>query len=186
MKRNYMKPMERCRNWLVFAFIMLFAISGFSQVRQEVEANRDYAKVECGVNDITTPGGIAPVFASGNPEPNCAQIIHRVKIDPPTPGTYNLPNGGTLTISLRTGPCGEVLDWVASPGVEIYEMVVKGGPNANIYYYPTPIPYDNNLHTPVGPSGYYGVSHIDFCYDLCAATGVQSCSNQEHYLFWWR
>ena len=119
----------------------------------------------CASDDPTSPGNITPEFVSGNPE--CTGTTYRVKFDPPQSGTHNLPGGGTITMTLSSSPCGQVLNWVASEGVEVYQIVVKGGPNANLYNYPEAIPYDNNLHSPLGPNRrYYGISHIDFCYEF--------------------
>jgi hypothetical protein len=141
---------ERCRTLLTIAFIMLFSVSGYSQ--------------PCGPLDVTIPEGIAPVFTPGNP--TCTGYEYNLKIDPPTPGAYNLPGGGTLTWEIVNGKCGEVVNWQVSMGVEIFVFIVKGGPDANVYNYDGTVTEDGNLHTPVGPNGdYYGVSHIEICYN---------------------
>jgi hypothetical protein len=149
LNKNYFS-FERCRLLLTFAFILLFSAAGLSQ--------------PCGPLDVTIPEGIAPVFTPGNP--TCTGYEYKFKVDPPTPGAYNLPGGGTLTWEIVNGPCGQVVNWEASNGVEIFIFIVKGGPDANIYYYDGTVTFDGNLHTPVGPSGdYYGVSHIEICYN---------------------
>ena len=45
-------------------------------------------------------------------------------------------------------------------------MIVKGGPNANSYAYPGGSSGDTGLHSPFnGPDKYYGLSHVDFCWN---------------------
>lgn len=48
-------------------------------------------------------------------------------------------------------------------------VIVKGGPNAIIYHYDTLDDWDTNLTAPQNPNGagpkYYGISHVDFCFD---------------------
>jgi hypothetical protein len=53
---------------------------------------------------------------------------------------------------------------------EIYAVIVKGGPNSNVYFYDPPVYSDSELlSTPVNPANgkYYDVSHIEFCYGRC-------------------
>ncbi|UUX92515.1 hypothetical protein [Methanoplanus endosymbiosus] len=57
---------------------------------------------------------------------------------------------------------------------EIYAVIVKGGPNSNVYFYDPPVYFDSELlSTPVNPANgkYYDISHIEFCYD-CRSTPV--------------
>lgn len=48
-------------------------------------------------------------------------------------------------------------------------VIVKGGPMANLYYYDTNDDWDTGLTAPRNYNGaqpkYYGISHIQFCFD---------------------
>jgi hypothetical protein len=141
-------------------FTLLFAIL----LGTGLIINTDQAYGQCNSNDPSVPVGIVPtVTPQGNP-PLCSG---GVRLNSPTSGTYAL-GGGTVTITLSNSSCGQVFSWSASPGVEIHEIIAKGGPVANLYDYKTKNPRptsDGYLHSPVGPSGnYYGLSHIDFCF----------------------
>jgi hypothetical protein len=152
-----------CCGWLNvpnrhMAFIMgLFLASGMLFSWQPVNA-------QC-TNSPTVPVGIQPVEVPGNP----SLCSGGARFNNPVSTTYNLGGVGTVTVVVSNDPsCGEVFSWEVSPGIEIDNIIVKGGPNANSYDYtgvsPRPT-FDGFLHSPVGPSGdFYGLSHIDFCY----------------------
>ena len=46
-------------------------------------------------------------------------------------------------------------------------VIVKGGPQANVYYYPPNTYSDQGLHSPLNnnSSRYFDVSHVTFCFD---------------------
>jgi hypothetical protein len=82
------------------------------------------------------------------------------KVEPPSSGTYTLPNGGAVTITTD----GTYFDWTSTIGIDA--VIVKGGDNANVYRYYPPAHGDSALHPPMNPSGGYAtISHIDFCYN---------------------
>jgi hypothetical protein len=72
--------------------------------------------------------------------------------------------GNTVVVTVD----GLTFNWSAS--IPIDAVIVKGGPNANLYAY-EPEAMSNAgepaLHAPVNPSNgmYYGLSHIAFCFD---------------------
>ncbi|GAA3298050.1 hypothetical protein GCM10020295_32670 [Streptomyces cinereospinus] len=58
-------------------------------------------------------------------------------------------------------------DFTVDEDFAVIGVIVKGGPNANVYdYRPNGIQEDTNLHAPVNPNNntFYGLSYIDFCY----------------------
>jgi hypothetical protein len=96
---------------------------------------------------------VEPVFTPGNPV--CASDS---KVEPVADGTYAL-GGITVTIDVT----GTSFDFT-SPNL-ITQVVVKGGPNANVYNYPAPgVSSDTGLHSPIHPGKGtpYGLSHLCF------------------------
>ena len=73
---------------------------------------------------------------------------------------FNLPGGGVVTVN-----AGKTFSW---SGVVMHDILVKGGPDTNWYDYDGegffPLSSDSNLHSPVKGNGFYGLSHIVFCY----------------------
>ena len=111
-----------------------------------------------------TAAASGPTFVSGNPD--CADIQGsaswtEIKIESPN-GTKRAANGD---ISVTTTATGTLIDFVASTGVDA--VIVTGGPNANVYTFAGEATRGDDLHAPVNPSngGFYGLSHISFCYD---------------------
>jgi hypothetical protein len=108
-------------------------------------------------------------YVAGNP--TCpAGTVGSFKVEPVANGTYN----DLVTISNFDG---KTLDWALTPdALHLYDVayvIVKGGPNANLYTYDFASggldDSDSGLHPPVNPNGkgpkYYGFSHVDFCFD---------------------
>jgi hypothetical protein len=108
---------------------------------------------------------VDPVFVAGNP--NCVTLDYafgfKPQPEPPPSGTYTFPDGfNTVTITSD----GTFFDWTSTLGIDA--VIVKGGPNANVYIYDPPAEAfsDTGLHSPANPSGgFAGISHIEFCYD---------------------
>ncbi len=114
-------------------------------------------------------GGVAaansPAYVAGNPA--CSDIQGsaswtELKIESPGGGMHRVSDS---YLTATTTASGTLIDWVASQGVDA--VIVKGGPNANVYYYGSEATSGNDLHAPTNPSNgtYYGLSHITFCYD---------------------
>ncbi|HEV2813224.1 MAG TPA: hypothetical protein VGW10_08240, partial [Solirubrobacteraceae bacterium] len=106
-----------------------------------------------------------PTFVAGNP--NCADIQgtaswKELKIESPGQGTSRLGGGGQSAVVTASGA---YFDFTATPGVDA--VIVKGGPNANVYRYSPEATSGDDLHAPINPSNGkpYGLSHISFCYD---------------------
>ena len=167
MKKMYINLRGRCSSLLMFFIVMSLSIAVSAQEIQLVApgttGNNFSVANECSSIDPSFPEGITPAFTPGNP-PLCPGGF---KLDPPMSGTFQL-NGGTITIDISLTSCGQVFSWSVSPGIEIHEIIVKGGPNANTYDYSglmIPPMQDGNLHAPLNPNGMYaGLSHMNFCY----------------------
>jgi hypothetical protein len=113
--------------------------------------------------DVVKPSAalVAPTYMAGNP--SCSDLGYKgIKVDPPTSGTYS---NGLLSVTMTAD--GFYVDWTSNKG--LVAVIVKGGPNANVYTYypPTLATSDVGLHSPINPSTDqpYGLSHVDFCYD---------------------
>ena len=120
--------------------------------------------------------GIQPFVVAGNPDCPSQGYDFGFKIDEsPADGTYTLTSadgvliGGapedpnnSVTISNSDG---QFFDWSSTLGMDA--VIVKAGPNANVFAY-SPESFDDTLlHGPINPNNQepYGVSHVEFCYD---------------------
>jgi hypothetical protein len=103
---------------------------------------------------VAFAASVDPVYVAGNPKCSSLGLESIVKFDPPNSGTSD---GVTLTV---VGP--GTVDW--SSTVPIGAVIVKGGPNANLYFYDGATS-DTGLVTPTNPHNgkLYGLSHVDFC-----------------------
>jgi hypothetical protein len=102
-----------------------------------------------------TNASVPPVKVDGNPK--CADygLTTVAKFDPVNSGTQN---GVTLTKHDTY-----YVKWTST--VAIDWVIVKGGPNANIYKYATDKFGDDWLHAPMNGRKPYGLSHVEFCSD---------------------
>jgi hypothetical protein len=110
---------------------------------------------------------VTPTQEPGNPA--CPPGTITLKVEPVADGTFT-DGVLTVTIDVRDTAGGQVFDWTSNIGVD--QVIVKGGPNANIYTYSTESMGDTGLHAPVNPNNdrFFGLSHISFCYDVEATT----------------
>ena len=101
---------------------------------------------------------VEPELVSGNPK--CPAGYDSITKFDPGPGGTATQDGVTVT---RTG--SGTFDWTSTVAVDL--VIVKGGPNANLYSYPLDTFGDTDLSTPTNPSNGqpYGISHIEFCTD---------------------
>ena len=129
--------------------------------------------------------GVEPIYIDGNP--SCATLNANngkfssitsnwgFKIDKSPNGTFTLTEppgeltggapslpGQSVTISNSDGT---YFDWAATLGIDA--VIVKGGPNSDAFVYDPEDRADTDLHPPVNPNNhkYYGISHIEFCFD---------------------
>ena len=106
---------------------------------------------------------VQPALHEGNP--NCADLGygHEIKFDPPSAGSKSA-DGVTVDMTLGSDMFGTLVDWTSSAPIDA--VIVKGGPMGNAYVYPGESSGDTGLHTPFnGPDKYYGLSHVNFCWD---------------------
>jgi hypothetical protein len=100
---------------------------------------------------------VPPVKVDGNP--SCADygLTAITKFDPVASGTKN---GVTITKHDEF-----YVKWTSTVAVDW--VIVKGGPDANIYKYPVDTFGDDWLHAPINPDTGkpYGLSHVEFCGD---------------------
>ena len=103
---------------------------------------------------------VTPTLVPGNPDCNGQNEL--VRIDTVSSGTFSVA-GGTITIVVNSG--AKTFDWTSTFGIDF--IIVKGGPNANLYVYNPPAASfgDTGLHAPSNPKNgrFYGLSHISFC-----------------------
>ena len=106
---------------------------------------------------------VPPEKISGNP--TCTQLgyTYGYKADPPNSGTYDFGIFGAFTLE----NFGTFMNW-SSTGI-VYAVIVKGGPNANLYRYVNGSFGDTNLTTPSDCGGApCGISHVEVCYNYPA------------------
>lgn len=105
---------------------------------------------------------VVPTLVEGNPK--CGDygwtaLLARA----PGQGTTSFTDG---TLSVTVMREGDSISWSSNIGVDA--VIVKGGPNANVYFYSPESTGDTGLTPPTNPKNGkpYGLSHVDFCYDM--------------------
>ncbi len=116
---------------------------------------------------LTTPvraASVAPTYVAGNPTCQDQGFALGFKPEPQNSpsGTYALP-GSSGTVTVTSNGTG-LVSWSSTIGIDA--VIVKGGPNANVYVYNPESMGDTNLVTPMNNQEPYGLSHVEFCYDL--------------------
>jgi hypothetical protein len=148
--------------------------TGSDGSRETVEA----AAVEPG--SPTTTLRVQPQVVAGNPD--CVDVLgadgflFEEKLEPVQDATILLSHEG-MTGTLVVDVTGSTFDFTFSGDFVAAAVIVKGGPNANLYdYTPDGAAADTGLHAPVNPAngGFYGLSHISFC---VAAAGEEEPPN---------
>lgn len=102
---------------------------------------------------------VSPTLAEGNP--TCPANTTEYKIDAePTVKGYTI---GDFTVDITKSADGTVS--FANASKDIVAVIVKGGPNANVYTYDVAVRADDDLVTPTNPNNDkpYGTSHVSFC-----------------------
>jgi len=123
--------------------------------------------------------GIAPVVYAGNPDcknltgwvnPNVTYSA-QIKFVLPVNGT----SGGGMNVALAANtPVGTGIGWYVNNAQDVRAVIVKGGANANVYFYPahpaTGDFVDGSMTTPgtfdskKGTWKYPALSYMEFCY----------------------
>ncbi|HJU42898.1 MAG TPA: choice-of-anchor P family protein [Vicinamibacterales bacterium] len=129
--------------------------------------------------------GVQPVVIVDNP--SCADVAPgtiELKIQPVVAGTHS---DGTLEFAILSVFDNRFFDWASNIGVDA--IIVKGGPNANVYSYAGEATRDGSLHAPINHQNNkpYGLSHVSVCYDQDAApppppdpTQTSRCTGQAY------
>ena len=137
--------MRKLRIGAALAMILTLGVAGAATASHTVTAN-DHNTI---LGNPKCPGGMAYTL--------------KIEAEDLGVGTY-----GAIQI---TGYDGKYVSWAIAPGyVDTYDanlVIVKGGPNAEIYQYDTWDDYDNGLTAPMNPNSgkWYGISHVQFCFD---------------------
>lgn len=125
----------------------------------------------------TTTLNVQPTGVHGNP--TCSDVtdagdfLFEFKLEPVVSGTFPLSFDGltgSVTTDVYNTPDGQAFDFEFTGDFVAATVVVKGGPNANLYDYIAAsfapgASADTFLHAPVNPSNnrFFGLSHISFC-----------------------
>ena len=129
---------------------------------------------------VTQAASVDPIVMPGNPD--CADLGYdmELKVEPVASGTYT---DGVLIVELEV--YDPYFDWESNIGVSA--VIVKGGPNANVYVYDPAATEDEGLIAPINPNTGkpYGLSHISFCYvpveeELTVTKTVETSFVREH------
>jgi len=123
------------------------------------------------VNATHTAQGVVHTTVTGNVA--CSVGTVQVKVDPPANGFY--ANGEIeiydLTSTSFSWRLVNPTKTAAEGGLDANQVLVKGGPNTEVYQY-LPFPPvihddDQGLTAPINPNNGrpYGLSHISFCFD---------------------
>jgi hypothetical protein len=123
--------------------------------------------VAAGASSAATVRGIAPFVVSGNI--GCSQVRG---IGTTTSATFSPPANGassggiTLLVDSSTR-----FGWYVDPGVrkvDVRAIIVKGGPNSNVYIYPGGDYSDGPITAPTNPKNGkpYDVGAATFCFNV--------------------
>lgn len=169
---------------VLFAFMFLFAISSCEKEEDAVAQNK-LAGPDISLQTRSVEPVFAEDFQSGDAESECAQSScdgdYAWKIDEAPEGVYtinseefdNLPTAfeGMFTV---TETDGTYFSWTTD--MQICAIIVKGGPDANIYYLDDQCE-GFDFHAPINPNNGnpYGLSHVTLCFFAAA------CGNQPEY-----
>lgn len=102
---------------------------------------------------------VDPVFVEGNPSCPAGTTEHKIDAEPAVKG-YTI---GDFTVDITKSADGTVS--FANASKDVVTVIVKGGPNANVYRYDPAVRADDDLVTPTNPNNdkRYGTSHVTFC-----------------------
>jgi hypothetical protein len=106
--------------------------------------------------------GVEPAIVAGSP--GCRDLAGlsygaEVKFVSPVNGV----NAGGMHFVLDENGVG----WWVLFNEDVRAVIVKGGPNANVYRYPEGVFSDGSMGTPLNPKNGkpYGLSYVTFCYN---------------------
>jgi hypothetical protein len=97
------------------------------------------------------------------PNPTTSTVAGNPRCDGVKIEAENIQVGATYGPVTITAYDGKYVSFTSSEPIGL--VIVKGGPNANLYDYNPAVTSDSNLHAPYNPNSgkYYGISHVNFC-----------------------
>lgn len=98
---------------------------------------------------------VEPQLVQDNPSCSDFGYASELKVEPVDDG---VKSDGTLTVNLDVNEKKQTFSWTSD--IPIGAVIVKGGPDANLYDYGSGSQGDTNLKAP----GTAGLSHVSFCY----------------------
>jgi hypothetical protein len=105
----------------------------------------------------------SPTITTVDGNPSCADVgagTELFKVEPVSTKKFSRGSfSGDVVVRQ-----GQVFDFTVSNPVDV--VIVKGGPNANVYRYTPETTSGSGLHAPMNGSQPYGLSHISFCQDF--------------------
>jgi hypothetical protein len=119
------------------------------------------AQEPSGDSTPVSDGGVTPTLWTDNPKCTHLGYDFGYKDDSaPFTGSVDVTGDGAADISWNSSD-GYYLEWSSIGGFGIDAVIMKGGPNANVYEYDEGLG-DSGLSTPAAG---HAISHVDFCYD---------------------
>ena len=117
-------------------------------------------------NATHTAQDVTHVTVAGNP--SCSVGTVHIKVEPVVSGTY-----GKIAVVVTGSSFSWAITDNTATGLDANVVIVKGGPNAEVYSYPDAadglnyFDWDSGLTAPINPNNGkpYGLSHISFCFD---------------------
>jgi hypothetical protein len=106
--------------------------------------------------------GVEPVVVAGAPGcKDIAGLSYGAEVK------FVLPVGGQSAGGIYLIPDQPGIGWYVLLNERVRAVIVKGGPNANVYRYQGDLFSDGQLETPLNPKNGrpYGLSYVTFCYD---------------------
>ena len=106
--------------------------------------------------------GVEPVVVAGTP--GCKDITG---LSYSAEVKFVLPVGGQSAGGIYLIPDQPGSGWYVLLNERVRAVIVKGGPNANVYRYQGDLFSDGQLETPLNPKNGkpYGLGYVTFCYD---------------------
>jgi hypothetical protein len=146
--------------------------------------------MEADVEDLGTAEAATtttnPVYKTGNPScadlglTNIFDIKHDFEAGDLASIKLTVPGYGTITFTHD----GYLISWSSTLGIDA--VIVKGGNNANVWFYDPESFGDENLASPINPNTGkpYGLSHVDFCFDYEVLVEKTAATSYERTFAW--
>lgn len=120
---------------------------------------------------LLASGAYAQVIVPGNPTCKDLGFNSEFKIEPPRAGTFNVVGVGTITTTINSP---QTLSWTSSSPAFVKAVIMKAGPQANVYHYNPAVLGGDLLNT----GSQSALSHVSFCYNLAPTAAHVNISGQ--------